>query len=352
MTSRHAIRSALVGSRREQADFGLDAETFVQSPLLPHCAPMGDLANLVCLYGLQLQSEERWKQAADAYLAALRMGRHMTHQTTLAEAVVGARMLEAGFYGLSLWAAQCPDANLAGETLAAFEKLSEDMFHLEAVMTSELKLRTYRQEELVKQFPDGPWAEMLLDVLEVDPADDDPESVRDAAVAAARGRGVPPDVFRDRAALVGYVTKLQSLYAEYTKAVLDAVALDSTREQIVRAAQINEQFAPRFQEFGSPAEIDAGKIVAFLASHRAERTMTRTVLAIAAARTAAGFPETLNDVAGRLGGSVPVSPYDGSPLVYAPSQDRRAYVLTIPEVTIGETVLPKIEFKSAGESAP
>jgi hypothetical protein len=126
---------------------------------------------------------------------------------------------------------------------------------------------------------------------------------------------------------------------------LDVTRLASTREQIMRGAQVHQEFVPRFQELGSPAEIDPGKLVAFLASHRAERTLARTALAIAAARTAAGFPARLADI----GGAAPVSPYDGSPLVYETSRDRSAYVLTIPEVTIGETVLPKFEFKSAGE---
>lgn len=347
--ARHAIRSALVGAGKEEADFGLDPETFAQSPLLPHCAPMGDLANLVTLYGLQLQSEEKWKDAADAYLAVIRMGRHMTHQSTLAESVVGMRMFESAFYGLCLWSAQCPDASLAAQVLTEFDALAHDLIDVSAVMGSDLKLRVAKQEHLLSQYPDGPWDEMLLDLLGVEPAGGDPARVRETAVAAATERGVPRELFNDRAALASYIQKLQALYAEYTEDAVACMKLASTPQRIARGAEIHRRFAPRFAELGNPGEIHPGQLVAFFASHAAERTLTRVVLAIATGRTDDRFPAKLDDVAGALGGSVPVSPYDGSPLVYAPSDDRSRYDLTIREATVGEITLPEIEFKSTGE---
>jgi hypothetical protein len=346
---RHAVRSAIAGSRRPQADFGLDSEAFAQSPFLPHCAPMGDLAHLVTLHGLQLQGDQHWKEAADAHLAVLRMGRHMTHQSTLAEAVVGARMLESGFYGLSMWASGCPDPGIASQALAEFSMLAEGMIDLEAVMKSELKLRRTRQEQLLREFPDGAWDEMLLDVLGLDPAEGEPDRVRETALAAAADRGVPREVFRDRNALADYVQQLQSLYADYTQAVIDCTKLASTRERLIRGAEIHERFESRFEKLGNPAEIHPGQLVAFMASHHAERTLTRTMLALATVRTSEGFPADLAGVAGALGGSVPASPYDGSPLVYEPSEDRLGYVLTVREATIGGITLPEIEFKSTGE---
>jgi len=107
--SRHAIRSALVGANQIEADFGLDLRQHMVAAFLPHTQPMVDLAKLVTLHGMERESKGKWKEAADIYLATLRMGRHMTHQTTLAEAVAGIEILETGYYAIGHCAPHCPD---------------------------------------------------------------------------------------------------------------------------------------------------------------------------------------------------------------------------------------------------
>ena len=89
--SRHAIRSALVGTNQTEANFGLDIRQYMIASYLPHTHPMTDLGRLLALHGLQRQSTGNWQAAARIYLSVLRMGRQLNRQTTLSMAPVGAK---------------------------------------------------------------------------------------------------------------------------------------------------------------------------------------------------------------------------------------------------------------------
>ena len=101
--SRHAIRSALVGTNQSEANFGLDIRQYMIASYLPHIHPMTDLGRLLALHGMQRQSTGNWQAAARIYLSVLRMGRQLNRQTTLAEALAGVEILETGYFALGQW---------------------------------------------------------------------------------------------------------------------------------------------------------------------------------------------------------------------------------------------------------
>ncbi|MGI9429392.1 MAG: hypothetical protein ACR2NM_12090, partial [Bythopirellula sp.] len=74
--SRHAIRAALVGADQSSADFGMDIRQYMVSSLIPHNRSMVHLARLVALVGIHRESQGKYREAAEVYFSALRMGRH------------------------------------------------------------------------------------------------------------------------------------------------------------------------------------------------------------------------------------------------------------------------------------
>ena len=87
--ARHATGAAGRGSRLEICNFGIDFSEAGGATILPHVQPMVELGRLLTLRGVYAQSQERWDEAAVIYFDVLRMGRHMTRQATLLEAIAG-----------------------------------------------------------------------------------------------------------------------------------------------------------------------------------------------------------------------------------------------------------------------
>ena len=129
LESRHAIRAALVGASQVDADFGLEARHYVEAALVPHAHSMVDLSKLVLLHGMQLESIGDWDGAAEVYASVARMGRHMTHQTTLIEALMGVEILEGAYYALGRWAVHCPDSKLVEQASLMVNVLAREMVH-------------------------------------------------------------------------------------------------------------------------------------------------------------------------------------------------------------------------------
>lgn len=340
--SRHAIRSAIVGSNQMRADFGLDIRQYMVSALIPHNQSMVDLGRLITLHGMQREFEGRWKEAAEIYFATLRMGRHMTHQTTLAEAFAGVEILETAYFALGYWAANCPDAELVEEAFDLIAALSHDMAHPAKTLQSEANIIKLRMQTLKGAYPDGPWAEMVLEALEADIPSAGPDALREAAIEAAVERGVPKEAFDNKESFIRYMDERSSLYLD----LANATALCMTRtpaESIICGEAISLAYKDKLIETQNTSIWKPAKIASMFAVHEAELTVMRTCLAISA-RSANGYPVRLSEVAGLFGGTLPTSPYDGSPLNYEQLEDGNGFSLSVSEAKVGSVELPEIKF--------
>jgi len=341
--SRHAIRAAVVGSNQSVADFGLDIRQYMVSALLPHTQSMIDLSRLIALVGVHRESEGRWKDAADVYFATLRMGRHMTHQATLAEAIAGVEILETAYFSLGRWAAHCPDVQLVED---AFDLLSASTFGMvqpARTMQSEASILRMRMEALSEAYPDGPWAEMVLETLGADFPAAGPEGLRKAAQAAAFECGVPHTAFDSKATFLGYLNKISTVYlnmANETAHCLSCSAPDAIRS----GEKIAKKYQQRLVKTKNTSTWEPAKLASLFAVHEAELTVLRVSLAISAAKTTSGFPADLSVVADKFGGKLPTSPYDGSSLVYEVLDNGKGYSLSVSAAKVGEVELPAIQF--------
>ena len=195
--SRFAVRSALAGARQPSADFGLDLREYLVAGYLPHVDLMTHLGKLVALDGMQQQSADNWAGAVRNYLSVLRMGRDMAAQTTLPEALAGVEILETGYYSLANWATRCPDAALVDETFHIVNGMAVDMVNPARTLRSEASISKMRLEAFAEAFPNGAWAEMVLETLGEEITHDHPEKLKEAAIAAAVERDIPRDAFEN-----------------------------------------------------------------------------------------------------------------------------------------------------------
>jgi len=342
--SRHAIRSALVGANQTQADFGLDIRQYMVAALLPHTQPMVDLAKLLALHGMERESKGKWKEAADIYLATLRMGRHMTHQTTLAEALAGVEILETGYYAIGHWASHCPDASLVGEAFDLLAAMSGDMVDPARTLQSEASIFQMRLDAMQDAFPEGPWAEMVLESLGEEFPSAGPEGMRKAAIEAATTRGVPKEAFQDKESFSQYMKKLRSIFVQMAEE--SALCMCHRPSDSIRQGErVFAKYQSKLLKVGGTQTQNPAETAALFAVHQAELTLTRLILAISTARTAEGFPAKLEDIAKRFGGQLPRSPYDESALIYELLEDGKGFSLQVQEASVGDVALPGIKFK-------
>ncbi len=342
--SRHAIRSALVGANQVEADFGLDIRQYMVTSLLPHTRPMVDLAKLLVLHGMERESKGKWKEAADIYLATLRMGRHMTHQTTLAEALAGVEILETGYYALGHWAPHCPDASLVGEAFDLLAAMSGNMVDPARTLQSEASIFQLRLDAMQGAFPEGPWAEMIIESLGEEFPSAGPEGMRKAAIEAATTRGVPKEAFEDKESFNRYMTELSSVFVQMAKE--SALCMCHRAPDSIRQGErVFTKYQPKLLKAGDTNTQNPAETAALFAVHEAELSLTRLILAISAARTAEGFPAKLEDVAERFGGQLPRSPYDETALDYELLEGGEGFSLQIQQANVGDVALPEIKFK-------
>lgn len=341
--SRHAIRSALVGADQTEADFGLDMPHYMVCSVLPHTEAMIDLAKLVTLHGMELESNGNWKEAGEVYLATLRMGRHMTHQTTLPEALAGVEMLETGYYALGHWAPRCPDPSLVKDALDLVSTMASNMVDPARTLQSEATILEMRLEAMQDAFPDGPWAEMILESLGEEMPTGGAERLRQAAIEAATKHGVPQEAFQDKESFTQYVRSLNS--ASVTLAKESALCLCHRSPESIRLGErVFGKYQSELKETGDFHAQNPAKIAALFTVHEAELTLTRVILAISASRTAEGFPSDLKQIADTFGGQLPHSPYDGSELNYELLDNGAGFSVRVKQASVGDTVLPEMKF--------
>ncbi len=341
--SRHAIRSALVGSNQAVADFGLDLRQYMVSSLLPHNQSMVDLAKLITLHGMQRESAGQWKEAAEIYFATLRIGRHMTHQTTLAEAFVGVEILETAYFALGYWATNCPDAALVEEALDLLAATSIGIVQPARTMQSEANILKMRIETLQNAYPEGAWAEMLLEVFNADIPSADPEGLRKAAIQVAIDRGLPREAFDSKEAFVSYTNNLSSVYLDMLNE--SVLCLSRSAPESIRCGEaVAQKYKQKLIETKNTNAWKPAKIASLFAVHEAELAVLRTSMAIAAARSAGVYPASLEDIVDKFDRQMPTSPYDGSPLVYQVLEDGKGFSLTVSKAKVGNVELPAINF--------
>jgi len=341
--SRHAIRSALVGANQSVADFGLDIRQYMVSALLPHNQSMVDMAKLVTLHGMHRESEGRWKEAAEIYFATLRMGRHMTHQTTLAEAFAGVEMLETAYFALGYWAADCPDKQLVEDAFDMLAASAHDLVQPTRTLQSEANIIKMRLETLEGAFPDGPWAEMVLEAFKADIPMAGPAELRKAAIKVAVEHGVPKGAFKNKEAFLEYMDGKLSVYLDMANE--SALCLThASPDSILCGEAVTKKYQDELIETQNTSVWKPASIASLFVVHEAELAIMRTCMAVSAAQSADGYPASLDAVAGKFGGQLPTSPYDGSALDYEVLEDGKGFSISVSAVKVGSVELPAINF--------
>ncbi len=344
IASRHAIRSSLIGANQLHADFGLDIRQYMLTAVLPHTQMMVDLAKLNALHGVQKEAAGDWTSAAEIYLAIIRMGRHMTHQTTLDEVLAGIEILETAYYALGRWATHCSDESLINRLLDLAKVSSGNLIEPARTLLSEASISQMRLDAMQDAYPDGPWAEMVLEVLHEEMPNVGPVDLRKHAIAAAIKHGVPKSAFDNKDALGRHLKKLRSTHIALTRE--SAICLtQSAPESILQGETIYQKYKSKLPDTERASKLNPARLASLFAVHKAELTLTKVILAISATKTAQGFPADLGSVAEKLGGTLPKSPYDGSALVYESLENGKGFSLTVSGTTIGKEKLPEIEFK-------
>jgi hypothetical protein len=190
---------------------------------------------------------------------------------------------------------------------------------------------------------------MLLESLGQYAEGDSREALKEKAIEVCVARGVPKEVFSDKAAFDAQVSQIQDLWVTCFEATATSL-LAPPKSRVARGQRIYAHFQPRLKRLGDDGLLDPTQIGVFFAVHDAEVTMARIVLALASSRTDDGkFPPSLSRLAAKFGGPVPTSPYDGSAIGYELTADGNDVTVAVAEVKIGEVVLPEIKFSSAGK---
>ncbi len=343
IASRHAIRSGLVGADQMEADFGLDIRQYMIASYVPHVELMKDIGRLIALHGMQKQSAGDWKLAAETYAAGLRMGRHMTHQTTLAEALAGVEILESMYFSIGHWAVRCPDVELVDQVSDMANAMAADMVNPARTLRFEASISNMRLDAFEEAYPNGPWAEMLLEAMGGKVPATDREGRQKAAVAAAVKAGVPKDAFADEASVEKFIRSVRSSYADLARESAECLVLHPPHS-IEQGEAVFAKYAAKLPATERLSALNPARAAAFFAVHQAELDILRQVLAISAERTSEGFPASLDAVKDRLGDRPLKSPYDGSPYVYEQLDGGKGFSLSLQKAKVGDIELPPIRF--------
>ncbi len=343
--SRHAIRSALIGSSQADADFGIDPGQYVVAHYVPHAGAMIDLGKLVLLHGMQLEANGKWEEAAETYVRAFAIARHMTRQQTLAEVLAGMQLLEANYYVTSRWAVNCPERSLIEDLALLLNVYAKDAVDPARTMIREFQMLRLQLETLRNAFPDGPWAEMVLAEFDVRVPGGNDSEIEAAARQAAVEQGLPAGLLDDEQAFTRYIDELEATHLNMARQT--AAALTHRGRLAVEAGQaVFDEFSAALQRIGDGAfNNNPAQIAAQFATHDAEQMLARIILVLAAHKHDGLFPKDLTEVADHFGGQVPRSPYDGSPVMYELLDDGAGFDISVPKVTVGEIELPQIGFR-------
>jgi hypothetical protein len=349
--SRHAIRSAIVGAVRLQADFGADPRQYAATKRLPHVVPMLRLAKLVTLHGMQRQATGNWREAAINYLNVVRMGRHMSRQLTLAESIVAVRILETGYHVLADWAVRCPNAALIKQVRSQLIAVSPNSISPAAAIRQEANILQLGLTNLQHAYPNGNWAEMILVAIDAPTASLSPEEMKATARSMVLQRGVAKSVFDNKESFDAHIDKLRTINRQYYQELLTCFTLPIT-EAIREGEHIHEKYASQLKRLGDPNTLNASQIAAYFAVHQAEHQLTQVVLSLSAHKLDGRFPKDLSTAAADFGGTLPACPYHDGPPDYSITDGGTGMRISYPEVKIGNVAIPKLEFKYAGTGNP
>ena len=337
---RFATQSAATGSRTAECNFGIDFSELGSAAQLPHVEGMVHLGRLLTLRGAHAEARGEWEEAAIIYFDGLRMGRHLTHQSTLLEAIAGIEILRNNYFALARWGARCPSRPLVARAFGLLESMQGTLVQPSQVLARETSIMSLEFDGLREAYPDGNWAKMILASLNEEPTGDRDKDV-EKAIALCVERGVPRDVFSSSESFYEYVDKLQVTAHRFAESVTACVTLPP-RSRLQRAEALSRKYSKLITILASDTLVDPVEIGTLLAEHEAELIVARLALAVSANKEDATFPESLRDVESRFGGDVPVNPYSRDPVSYRQLEDGRHFELTIPRLG----ALPEVNFRS------
>jgi hypothetical protein len=341
---RHAIRAAVAGSQQTNADFGIDFSAHGSALYLPHAEPLQEAATLVALYGMHLQGENRWAEAAEIFLSVTRIGRHLTEQPTLGESMKGIRILETGYYCLGTWAARCPQPSLVTSARQALLAVGAESISPLAALSTEAALVDQRLTELQQAYPDGNWPELLLIASNVPANAGANTDWREFAKAETIKRGVPASVFQSPEDFDKFVENLRSTNRRFYAGALAALSLPP-EQAIVAGEKVHAEFASQLKRLGDPNALSPANIAAYYITHETAHRLVNITLALNGAREGQLFPANLSDLAATFGGQVPTSPLAQKAVEYRTSADRTGFRIAFPKVTVGSVEIPKVAFE-------
>lgn len=348
--SRDAIATAGKGSRLAECNFGIDFSDSGASTVLPHVQPMVELGRLLTLRGAYAQSKGRWEDAAIIYFDGIRMGRHLAAQPTLLEAIAGMQILENNYYALAHWATQCPHNRSVARIFGSFEVIADDLVQPARTVASEIGILSTEIDSIASVHPNGPWGTRVLLALRAELGEDE-KANRKLAVQAAIESGVPKNAFQDEASFQKYLRDVKRTELRFGEAAAAAMLLPA-QSRVARGEKLLQKYRKAVGAVGEDDLIDPAEVGAMFAAHEAKATLLRLCLALASNRGEDGYPGNLDEVASGFGGSVPKSPYDGSPVGYQRFDGGDSFQLLIEEVRVGSTVLPAVDFMNAAPSSP
>lgn len=337
---RFAVRSAATGSRTAECNFGIDFSELGAAAQLPHVEGMVHLGRLLTLRGAHAEARGEWEEAAIIYFDGLRMGRHLTHQSTLLEALAGIEILRNNYFALARWGTRCPSRTLVSRAFGLLESMQSTLVQPSQVLARETSIMSLEFDGLREAYPDGNWAKMILASLNEEPTGDRGKD-GEKAIALCVDRGVPRDVFNSSDSFHEYVDKLQVSAHRFAESVTACLTLPP-QSRLQRAEALNRKYSKLISLLASDTLVDPVEIGTLLAEHEAELTVARLALTVSANRKDVMYPESLRDVESRFGGDVPVNPYSREPVSYRQLEDGRHFELAIPRLG----ALPEVNFSS------
>jgi len=347
---RHSLRSAAIGSRLERCDFGIDFREGGAATALPHLQPMLELSRLLLLRAEWSQARGEWHNAVAIYFDALRMGRHMAAQNTLLEANVGIGILQNTYFALSRWAVRCPDKTVIDRAFELLAAMGPDMVRPARTAGREASILQLRFAMFRRQFPDGPWAEILLEQFGLPVPQDNPQAVRQAAMEACVERGVARETFRSREAFHRHLDRLTETYRRYAEQFAACMTLPPPA-RAKRGESLYASYSEQLGALGAELTVNPAEVGVLLALHDAELRLARVVVALAAEKRDGRFPESLKKIASHFGGRVPASPYNDGPIDYQPYDDGRNFSIEVPSLQAGSVIYPRVDFDSSPPDA-
>ena len=340
LQSRYAVQSATTGTRLAECNFGIDFSEFGAGAQLPHVEGMVELGRLLALRASEAQSRDQWEVALIIYFDGLRMGRHLAHQNTLAETVAGIQILREHYDGLARWATRCPERLLVARAFGLFESIQSSLVDAPQSVAREASILALDFHRLREAYPDGNWAQQILQSYDL-PITWDEEKDHKSAIDACVSRGVPKTTFDAEVSFQAYLDKIERTSNRFIESVAACMAL-SPKARVQRAAAIRKKYATVIPILSGDALIDPVEISIWFSQHDAELTLARIALAIAASRTDNKFPPDLKSIEARFGGLIPPDPYRQLSVQYTTRDNQSAFTLRIPRLG----PLPSASFES------